>query len=119
MGCNCKGTVSMEELAKNNQSKPTSFFQNFIKYSLKTFMFLIFLVSLPFINLYIIYLSFSIIVLNQSVDIKPLLFAIGDKFKPKDDDDDDLIDDDEFENLTEDDVILLDAEDITEKQMKN
>ena len=116
MGCNCKGKVSMEAMGDSVQSESKSFFGLFIKYSLKTLMFLMFLIALPFINLYILYLSFNIIVLNESVDIKPLLLAIGNKFKPKDDDDD-LVDDEEFENLTEEDVILLDSEDITDKQM--
>ena len=116
-GCNCKGKVSMEAMGDSTQSEQKSFFEKFIKYSLKTLMFLMFLMALPFINLYIIYLSFNIIILNESVDIKPLLLAIGNKFKPKDDDDDDLIDDEEFQKLTEDDVVLLDAEDITDKQM--
>ena len=106
----------MEAMGDSVQSESKSFFGLFIKYSLKTLMFLMFLIALPFINLYILYLSFSIIVLNESVDIKPLLLAIGNKFKPKDDDDD-LVDDEEFENLTEEDVILLDSEDITDKQM--
>jgi hypothetical protein len=109
-GCNCKSKVPMEGLT-NNQSQPTSFFQNFIKYSLKTLMFLIFLMMMPLLVLYIIYLSFNLIVLNGNIDIKPLLLAIGDKFRPKDDD----YSIDDFENLTEDDVILLNVEDITEK----
>lgn len=107
----------MEAMGDSVQSEPKSFFETFVKYSLKTFMFLMFLIALPFINLYIIYLSFNIIVLNESVDIKPLLLAIGNKFKPKDDDDDDLIDEEEFESLTEEDVVLLDSEDITDKEM--
>jgi hypothetical protein len=110
-GCNCKSKVPMEGLT-NNQSQPTSFFQNFIKYSLKTLMFLIFLMMMPLLVLYIIYLSFNMIVLNGNIDIKPLLLAIGDKFRPKDDEDYSI---DDFENLTEDDVILLNVEDITEK----
>ena len=55
---------------------------------------------------------FNLIVLNGNIDIKPLLLAIGDKFRPKDDE---YYSIDDFENLTEDDVILLNVEDITEK----
>lgn len=116
MSCNCKGGTSNGELIKSNNGEEKSFFNIFIKYSLKTLMFFMFLLAMPFIILYIIYLSFNIIMLNENVDIKPLLTIIGEKFKNNyEDDNDDLIDEEEFKNLTEDDVILLDAEDITEK----
>lgn len=114
-GCNCKGNVSMQDKENENNS----FFQIIVKYALKTLVFLLFLIGIPFINLYIIYLSFNIIVLNKSIDIKPLLKSIGQKFQNKDEEIDEYIDDEEFNNLTEDDVVLLNAEDITEQQMKN
>jgi hypothetical protein len=49
------------------------------------------------------------LVLNKNIDVKPILLSLGNKFKQKDEDDD------EYNELTEDDVILLDVEDITNK----
>lgn len=114
-GCNCKGTTINGE---TNNDIPISFFQNIIKYGLKTIMFSIFLLMLPLIIIYVIYLAFNIIVLNENVNMKPLLLAIGNKFREKDDVDN-FIDEEELKNLTEEDVILLDADDITDKQFLN
>lgn len=105
---------------QENENDKKSVFSIFVKYWLKTLVFILFLLAIPFINLYIIYLSFNIIVLNKSVDIKPLLKSIGEKFSEKNkDDEDDYVDEDELNILTENDVVLLDAEDITEQQTKN
>jgi hypothetical protein len=114
-GCNCKGSISMQEKNDGEQT----FFTNFVKYSLKIILFVLFLIAVPIISLYTIYLGFNIIVLNENVDIKPLLKKIGEHFKENKNDEDDYIDEDEFNNLTEDDVILLGAEDITDMQTKN
>lgn len=111
-GCNCKGNVMNGE---SNNDSPKSIFQNTVNYGLKLLMFLIFLVMLPLVIVYVVYLSFSVIVLNKNVNMKPLLSAIGNKFREKDDEDN-FIDEEELKNLTEEDVILLDADDITDKQ---
>jgi hypothetical protein len=57
---------------------------------------------------------FNTLVLTKEVDIKKIVSdLIGNKFNKKDDDEDD--EDNDFENLTEDDVIMVDVEDITEE----
>jgi len=113
--CNCKKNTNLKEISENNFSAKKPILGKLLKYLLKFLMFIIFLGFLPFLMLYIVYLSFNMIVLNGNIDIKPLLLALGNKFKEKDDDDE-IIDDEEFDNLTYDDVILLNAEDITDKE---
>jgi hypothetical protein len=59
------------------------------------------------------------LVLNKNVDFKPLLFSIGSKFMEKEDDEnDEEFLGDEFDNLTEEDVILLDSDEITSVEKK-
>jgi len=112
MGCNCKSDLKTEDYLDDSKTKKPINFKNIGFYSLKLFAFLILLVLLPILNLYIIWLMFNIVVLNKNVDIKPLLKSIGDKFREKDNDED-VIDDEEFDNLTEEDVVLMDSEDLT------
>ena len=69
-----------------------------------------FLLVSPFIYLYLIYLGFTMLVMNKSIDVKPLLMAIGKKFKENQTD---YIDDEEYDTLTEDDVVLTNVENIT------
>jgi len=77
------------------------------------------LLALPILNIYIIWLMFNILVLNKNVDFKPLLFSIGSKFMEKEDDkNDEEFLGDEFDNLTEEDVILLDSDEITSVEKK-
>ena len=66
--------------------------------------------ALPIINLFIIWFIFRTLVLNKDVNIKPLLSAIGKKFKEEEEEDED-----EYDELTEDDVVMVDVEDITNK----
>ena len=70
---------------------------------------------LPLINIAIIWFMFNTLVLNKDVNIKPLLLALGNQFKEKKYEDDDEIDIEEFNELTEDDVVMVDVEDITNK----
>ncbi len=113
MSCNCKNGQSMDSMFENDDKNKKSVTQTVIKYTLKILGFLVLVAALPLINLYIIWLMFNMLVLNKNIDVKPILLSLGNKFKQKDDDDDE--DDDEYNELTEDDVILLDVEDITNK----
>jgi hypothetical protein len=103
----------MDSMFENDDKNKKSVTQTVIKYTLKILGFLVLVAALPLINLYIIWLMFNMLVLNKNIDVKPILLSLGNKFKQKDDDDDE--DDDEYNELTEDDVILLDVEDITNK----
>ena len=71
---------------------------------------LLFIISLPIINVMIIWFVFKTLLLNRNVDLKPMLLSILSKFKSDDDDDDD---DYEYYDLTEDDVELMGVEEIT------
>ena len=107
MGCNCKNSAQAQEIHDNRTTgvKVTH-------YTLKTLAFLLMVVLLPVINLFLIYFMFKTLVLSKEVDIKPLLLAIGKKFKDNSDEDDDE-DDIDYETLTPEDVVMVDVEDIT------
>lgn len=114
MSCNCKNGQSGQSMNEmlNKESRPINLVQNLFKYTLKTLAFILMVIVLPIINLFIIWFLFNTLVLNKNIDIKPLLLAIGNKFKEKEEED---IDEEELYSLTEDDVTMLDVEDITNK----
>jgi len=114
MSCNCKnGAGAMGEMVNDLPNKSSN---NVFKYVTKSIVFLISLIFLPIIVVFSVWLLFKTIVLNSSIDMKPMLMSIIKNFNTKiDDEEDEELDDEEFFSLTEDDVILLDAEDITNK----
>ncbi len=116
MGCNCKtsGDNNVKETVKLSELSTKQKINLFLFYLAKTIGFLVGVALLPIINLGIIWFMFNTLVLTKEVDIKKIVSdLIGNKFNKKDDDEDD--EDDDFENLTEDDVIMVDVEDITEE----
>lgn len=131
MGCNCKtGEKPNVNLASKLNSNNDN--ENNVKntklsivltYTAKMIGFLVGILLLPLINIAIIWFMFRTLVLNKEVDLK-LLFSrmmrskkIKDLAKDDEDfyDEDDDEDDDDFENLTENDVIMVDVDDITPK----
>jgi hypothetical protein len=114
MGCNCK-SQNIDDIL--NVDRPKLNIGELIgKYSLKILLFSLMIIMLPLINLAIIWFMFNTLVLNRDVNIKPLLVALGNQFKEKKyEEDEEEIDEDEFNDLTEDDVIMVDVEDITNK----
>lgn len=106
MSCNCKNGKKMDELLQNNSNPEKKI--NIGKYFLKTFVFLIALASSPIIMLFIIWIMFKMIVLNKSIDFKPLLMAIGNKFKNNEKD----FDEEDITEFDEKDLIPLDVETI-------
>lgn len=101
MSCNCKNGAQAMQVA---DSRPLG--TKIAHYVLKTLVFGLMVVLLPIINLFLIYFMFKTLVLNREVDVKPLLIAIGKKFKPKDNDDDDI----DYDTLTEKDVDMVGVE---------
>lgn len=110
MGCNCKNSNNFE-IIRDTEKAPIS--KRIINYTLKTLAFLFMVLLLPIIVVFIIWFMFKTIVLSKNVDIKPLLYAIGNKFKEKDDED--YIDDEEFDSLTEEDLVMVGVDEITNK----
>lgn len=109
MGCNCKSS-NKDGYSNDNETSEVQLKNDIVKYSLKVFGFLIMLVLLPIINVLIIWFIFNTLVLNKDVDLKPLLLMIGNKFSEKYDNADDEYDEDE---LTEENFITTNVEDIT------
>lgn len=108
MGCNCKGNNGID-LIQEKEKAPLG--KRILNYSLKSLAFLFMMAIMPIIVLFIIWFIFKTLVLNENVDIKPLLLSLGNKFKEKDDDD--YEDDEDFDNLTEDDVEMVGVDIIT------
>ena len=96
-GCNCKSDKKSEfplnEAKVHKKLGPT-----ILMYLLKSIGFLLMMLALPLINIAIIWFIFKTLMLNEEVDIKPLLYAIGKKFKQNDSDDDE---ENDYEELTE------------------
>lgn len=116
MGCNCKNTDGTQQynVLKENEGLSATI----IKYLAKTLGFLVGMLFLPIIMLIIVWFMFDTIVLNKDIDLRRVInrFVKANKFFTKDDDEDDDDDDeDEDEYLTEDDVIMVNVEDITNK----
>jgi hypothetical protein len=121
MSCNCKNNVNIDQVLEGNKGPSLPTGETIIKYTLKVLAFILFVLMLPILNVYIIWLIFKTLVLNESVDIMPLLMKIGKKFKDieNDDDDDEIFVGDEYNSYTEDDVVMLDAVDITDEEKDN
>lgn len=110
-GCGCKSENTVVENNGEFNLKET-----LSGYPLKMIVFLLALITVPFIMVMVIYFMFNTLVLNKDVDIKPLLLMIGNKFKPNDDDDyDDDEDDEDINELTYDDVVVYGVEEIERK----
>ena len=111
MGCNCK---SKEGFIK--EVDDSSAFSKIVKFSAKLIGFFIGLLFIPIIILAIVWFMFDTIVLNTEVDLTKIM----DKFITKarffnDDDDEEEYDEIDIDALTENDVIALNVEDITNK----
>jgi hypothetical protein len=104
--CNCKKNVNYDELTGGTDDNLL------VKYLFKALVFIILLVISPFIYLYMLYMMFNAIVLNKSIDVKPALLKLGNIFKTKEENDEEELDIVEYNNLTDDDVVLLNAEEV-------
>lgn len=119
MGCNCKaGKESNTYIdAKGDEVKINKFhYTNIGFYIFKFLGFLLGIIVLPIINIFIIIFMFNILVLNQKADLKPMFNSLANflkKAKKNDDYDDE---EDDFNELTEDDVILMDVDEITDEK---
>lgn len=109
--CGCKSEKNIDSYLNDGNISSKKIGATIGMYILKSIGFLLMIAALPIINLFIIWFIFRTLILNKNVDIKPLLLAIGKKFKPEEDDDDD----DDYDELTEDDVVMVEVEDITNK----
>lgn len=130
MGCSCKTgekpNVDINSAIVNKENNENVKHKNlslFLSYTAKLIGFFVGILLLPLINIAIIWFMFNTLVLTKEVDVK-LLFSrmmrskkLKDFSKDDEDyyDDEDEEDDDEFENLTENDVIMVDVDDITPK----
>jgi len=110
MGCNCKGNNKNIDSYLTDGTKSQEKIGPLIgTYILKSIAFILMIAALPIINLFIIWFIFRTLMLNKEVNIKPLLTVIGKKFQDKSEDDEE----EDYDNLTKDDVVLVNVEEIT------
>lgn len=122
MGCSCKTKKDINFLPNEKIILPKKKLIDEIKtYTSKTLLFLIVLLTTPIIMCVIIYYMFTTIVLTKDLNIKPFLIHLAKTMKKTIDaenEEDDDIDDDDYEFLDEEDLIMLNVEDITNKDNK-
>ncbi len=108
MSCNSckKKQTSIANLSEKNT--PKSWLSIFLGYALKVFSFLIiFCITIPIIVPLLGYVLFKTIVLNQSLDIYPMILYIGKKIfsdKKEDEDEEEEID---LNELNDEDYELI------------
>tara|TARA_R110000782_G_scaffold21299_6_gene57368 strand:- start:1732 stop:2109 length:378 start_codon:yes stop_codon:yes gene_type:complete len=125
MSCGCK-TKKGDNLLINNENKPKiNIVNNIIKYSVKVIGFLVALIFLPILILMIVFQMFNLIVLSKDIDIKPLFISMSKLMKKvakdnaeEEDDDEEEEDDEEWENVNEEDFVLVGVDDLTNKEDK-
>lgn len=113
MGCNCKSDKSIDSYLTDSEKPKEKIGPRIGTYILKSLAFLLMIAALPIINIFIIWFIFRTLMLNKDVNIKPLLTVIGKKFQDKEEDEEE-----EYDDLTEEDVVMIDVEDITNKPNK-
>ena len=117
MGCNCKtSTISrINENGLENNNEP--FFNVIVKYLAKIIGFIVAVSLIPLIMLVIIWFMFDVIVLSKQIDLTKILdkFIVKARYFNEDDEEDDDDDYIDINTLTEKDVVMLNAEDITNK----
>jgi hypothetical protein len=107
MSCNCKNDKYSLENNSNGSTEKTKSFGN---YFLKTLVFLIFLLFLPIVMIAFVVIGFKVFVLGKNINIKPILLKLAETLSTKKEDDDD-----DYE-ISEDDLIMVGVEDITNKK---
>ena len=107
MSCNCKNDKYSLE---NNSNGSTEKIKSFGNYFLKTLVFLIFLLFLPIVMIAFVVIGFKVFVLGKNINIKPILLKLAETLSTKKEDDDD-----DYE-ISEDDLIMVGVEDITNKK---
>ena len=115
MSCNCKNSGEMPQnyvLEENENLVAT-----IIKYIVKFIGFLVGVALLPLIMIAIIWFMFDTIVLNKDIDLRKVInrFVVANKFFTREEEEDKEDEEDDDDYLTENDVIMLNVEDITNK----
>lgn len=110
MGCNCKGN---KNLSPSGEPIKISLKQNVFAYFFKFLAFILFIISLPIVNIVILYYVFKTLVLNKDFDIKPLLMFLINKANNNENDEEDDLDD--LSELNPEDFELVGVDNITTK----
>jgi hypothetical protein len=100
----------MQSMIEDNNVRKNSK-NNVGKYTLKILAFILFFILSPFIYLGILWLGFKMLVLNESIEIKPMIEFVGKKLRSNNDNDNF-----ELTNLNEEDLVIVEGEDITGKE---
>jgi hypothetical protein len=116
MGCNCKNKKSLDYSINTVESSENSepLFDVIVKYAAKIIGFLVAVCLMPLIMLVIIWFMFDVIVLTKEIDLTKILDKFVNKAKYFNEEDDEDDDDDyaDIDTVSEDKLIMLNAEEI-------
>ena len=112
MSCGCKTNETNENTSVDKDYNFKRGVGKFFQTLVKLIGFLIFLLFIPLINVFIIIQAFRMVMFNQQIALKPLIDRVASLAKPKEKPIQETID---VKTLTKDDVVMLDVEDISEK----
>ena len=109
MSCNCKNDKSMDAMLNDTGVSDKKGF-SVGKIIIKLLAFSIFLILSPIIFLLLIWFGFKVLVVNQTIDIKPLISFLTKKIESE------TIDNDDYEEFDENDFVMIGVDDITNKK---
>ena len=112
MGCNCKNGVSIDNFSNENKESNLPIAKRISFYFVRLVIFFIYLLISPVLMVYLTWLAFKGIVLSESLDVTALIKMLPNMLSKVEDD---YIYEEDYNSLTEDDVYLINAEDITNK----
>jgi hypothetical protein len=118
MSCNCKNSTGEKINIDGSINNNEPLFHTIVKYLAKIVGFLIAVSLTPLIMLVIIWFMFDVIVLSKQIDLTKILdkFIIKARYFNEDDEDDDDDDYVDINTVSENDVVMLNAEDITDRK---
>ena len=109
MSCNCKNDKSMDTMLNDTDVSQKKGF-SIGKTIVKLLAFSIFLIFSPIILLLLIWFGFKVLVVNQNIDIKPLISFLTKKIQSE------TIDNDYYEEFDENDFVMVGVDDITNQK---
>lgn len=109
MSCNCKNDKSMDSMLNDTSVSSKKSF-SIGKIIVKLSVFSIFLFLSPIIFLLLIWFGFKVLVVNETIDIKPLISFLANKIKSE------TVDKDDYEEFDENDFVMVGVDDITNQK---
>jgi hypothetical protein len=109
MSFTCKNDKSMDAMLNDTGVSDKKGF-SVGNITIKLLAFSIFLILSPIIFLLLIWFGFKFLVVNQTIDIKPLISFLTKKIESE------TIDNDDYEEFDENDFVMVGVDDITNQK---